>query len=122
MQNLDANRAKRILITQVVATIIVTLIGALFAFTDARDALIGGVAASGGSALFAYWVFGRYSAQQPGQLVSQFYSGELIKIVFIVFVFGLAMKGLEDLNPVALFAAFFVVQVLPPMLANKIAR
>jgi len=122
MQNLDASRAKRILIAQLLMTFIVALIGLLFDLLVARDALIGGLAASGGSALFAYWVFGRYNAKQPGQLVSQFYSGELIKIIFIVAVFALAMKGLDDLNPVALFAAFFVVQVLPPMLANKIAR
>lgn len=87
----------------------------------ARDALIGGAAAFLGSALFAVWVFGRYSAGEPGQIVARFYGGELLKIIVIVAVFAAAMKGLQDLNPVALFGAFLVVQVLPPLLANRVA-
>jgi hypothetical protein len=31
------------------------------------------------------------------------------------------MWGLDDLNPVAVFGTFLIVQVLPPLLANKIA-
>jgi F0F1-type ATP synthase assembly protein I len=54
--------------------------------------------------------------------VARFYGGEVIKIVAIVAVFAAAMKGLDDLNPVALFGSFLVVQVLPPLLANRVAR
>ena len=100
----------------------VALVALLIDFPTARDALIGGAAAVTGSALFALWVFGRYNAAEPGQIVARFYGGELIKIAAIVIVFAAAMKGLDDLNPVALFGAFFVVQVLPTLLANRIAR
>ena len=68
------------------------------------------------------WVFGRYSAADPSSLVRQFYMGELLKLAIVVIVFALAMKKLDDLNPLALLLAFLVVQVLPPMLANKVAR
>lgn len=122
MHNLDARRAKRILMVQLATMLLVALAGLLVDLPTARDALIGGAAAALGTALFAVWVFGRYDAQQPGQLVARFYGGELIKIVAIVAVFAAAMKGLDDLNPVALFGAFLFVQVLPPLLANKIAR
>lgn len=122
MHNLDAQRAKRILITQLLSMLAVALVALLIDPLAARDALIGGAAATLGTALFAAWVFGRYSAAEPGRIVARFYGGELIKIVAIVVVFAAAMKGLDDLNPGALFGAFLVVQVLPPLLANKVAR
>ena len=102
--------------------VVVALVAVLIDLATARDALIGGAAAAIGSALFAFWVFGRYNAAEPGQIVARFYGGEVIKIAAIVIVFAAAMKGLEDVNPVALFGAFLVVQVLPPLLANRIAR
>lgn len=122
MHNLDARRAKRILVTQLITMVVVALACLLIDLPTARDAFIGGAAAALGSALFAYWVFGRYSAEAPGQLVSRFYGGELIKIVVVIAVFAGAIKGLDDLQPIALFGAFFVVQVLPPLLANRVAR
>jgi ATP synthase protein I len=122
MHNLDVQRAKSILIAQLITMVVVALVVLLIDPLSARDALIGGAAAALGTALFAVWVFGRYSASEPGQIVARFYGGEVIKIVAIVAVFAAAMKGLEDLNPVALFGAFLVVQVLPPLLANRIAR
>jgi len=123
MHNLDVRRAKSILIAQLVTMTVIALVVLLIDPLSARDALIGGAAAALGTALFAVWVFGRYSASEPGQIVARFYGGELIKIIAIVAVFAAAMRWLgDDLNPVALFGAFLVVQVLPPLLANRIAR
>jgi len=121
MHNLDVRRAKSILVAQLVTMVVVAVVVLMIDPLSARDALIGGSAASLGTALFAVWVFGRYSASEPGRIVARFYGGELIKILAIVAVFAAAMKGLDDLNPVALFGAFLVVQVLPPLLANRIA-
>jgi len=123
MHNLDVHRAKQILKVQLLTWLAVGLAALVVDVATARDALIGGAAAVLGSAVFAFWVFGRYSAKEPGQIVARFYGGELIKIIAIVAVFAAAMKLLgENLNPVALFGAFLVVQVLPPLLANRIAR
>lgn len=122
IHNLDKQRAQKIIITQLIITVVMVIVCMWFDLIVARDVFIGGFAAAGGNGVFSYWVFGPYNAKKPGRLVSQFYNGELIKIVFIVIVFAIAMKGLSDLKPIALFMAFFVVQVLPPMLANKIAR
>ena len=122
MHNLDVRRAKSILMAQLVTMAVIALVVLFIDPLSARDALIGGAAAALGPALFAVWVFGRYSASEPGQIVARFYGGELIKIIAIIAVFAAAMKGLDDLNPVALFGAFLVVQVLPPLLANRIAR
>ena len=121
MQGLDAQRARRILIAQAIATLLAALIGLAFGLREAVFALIGGVIATLANALFAYWVFGRYRAAEPGKLVSQFYGAELLKLAFIAAAFAVVIIGSDALSPVALFGAFFVVQVLPPLLANRIA-
>ena len=121
MHNLDAQRVKRLLIAQLITAVAIILLASLYDLRTARDVLVGGSAAWLGSAVFAAWVFGPYRAQQPGRIVARFYGGEVLKIVAIVLVFAAAMRGLEDLNPVAVFSAFLIVQVLPPLLANRIA-
>lgn len=121
-QNRDARRAWRLVLAQLTTTVVIFLLASLYDLHTARDVSIGGLAATLGSALLAAWVFVPYRAQRPGRIVARFYSGELIRMLGIVVVFGLAMWGLDDLNPVALMGAFLLVQVLPPLLANRIAR
>lgn len=119
---LDVQRARRILLTQIVLALVLALSLSVFDSSIGRDALLGGVAAVAGSAIFIIWSLGRYNAAKPGQIVARLYSGELLKILAIVAVFGIAIKTVEGLNPVALFGGFFIAHVLPPLLANKIAR
>jgi len=121
MLNLDARRAGRLVTAQLVTMLAIGALASPFGLDTARDVLIGGFAAWFGSAILAVWVFGRYRAQEPGRIVARFYGGEVIKICVIVVVFAVAIKLVEDLNPVAVFGAFLVVQVLPPLLANRIA-
>jgi ATP synthase protein I len=121
MHNLDAHRAKRILVAQVVTTLVVTLVGLLFGPREGLFALIGGAIALIANALFAFRVFGRYRASEPGKLVGQFYGGELLKLGFVALAFAAVILLSDVLSPLAFFGAFFVVQVLPPVLANRIA-
>ncbi len=109
------------LVTQMVTLLVVAAVAGTLGLPYLRDAFIGGLAALAGSAVFAFWVFGRYRAQEPGRIVANFYGGEVLKILVVVAVFAAAMLGLPDLNPMALFGAFLVVQVLPPLLANRVA-
>jgi ATP synthase protein I len=121
MQNLDAARAKRILIAQAVTTLILTLVGLLVGPRAGMFALIGGATATLANGLFAWFALGRYDAGEPGRIVGQFYAGEFLKLGFVVAVFAASIVWLEPFSPVAFFGAFFVVQVLPPMLANRLA-
>lgn len=121
MQSLDAERARKILIAQAVATLLVALLGLLFGLQHGLYALLGGAIATMANALFAYWVFRRYSAAEPGKLVSQFYGGELLKLGVTALAFAAVIILSDHLSPIALFGAFLIVQVVPPMLANRIA-
>jgi len=121
MHNLDARRAVRLVLAQVLTSMVIALLASIFGWQTGRDVLIGGSAAWLGNAILALWVFGPYRAKDPNRIVARFYGGEVIKIFTVVLVFAAAIKGLPDLNPVAFFCAFLVVQVLPPLLANRIA-
>ncbi|RMG34400.1 MAG: F0F1 ATP synthase assembly protein I [Gammaproteobacteria bacterium] len=121
MHDLDARRARRLLATQFVTLLAVAATAGILGLPYMRDAFIGGLAAFAGSAVFALWVFGRYRAQEPGRIVANFYGGEVIKILVVAAIFAAAILGLPDLHPLALLGAFLVVQVLPPLLANRIA-
>ena len=101
----------------IVALIAIAAIGVVSLFGDNIRKLF----ATSANALFAYWVFGRYRAAEPGKLAAQFYGAELLKLAFIALAFAVVIIGSDPLSPLALFGAFFVVQVLPPLLANRIA-
>jgi F0F1-type ATP synthase assembly protein I len=121
MQNLDAKRAGRILIAQVVTTLIVSLIGLAFGLTAGFFALIGGATATIANGLFAWFALGSYDARDPGRILGQLYAGQVLKLGFVAIAFAAAILWLESFSPVAFFGAFFVVQVVPPMLANRLA-
>lgn len=119
MQNLDIRRAKRILIIQVVLTLVLAAGATLYDATAGLSALIGGGITTVGNGLFAAMVFGRYRAQEAGKLVFRFYGAELLKLGFVVLMLALTYVWVAPLNLAALFGAFFLVQVLPPLLAHS---
>jgi len=121
MHNLDAKRAKRILITQVVFTLLVAGVAWSLSQPAGVSALLGGAIATFANALFAVGVFARYRAQDPGKLVFRFFGAELLKLLFVALAFGVIFAWVKSLHVVALFSAFLVVQIMPPMLANRVA-
>jgi ATP synthase protein I len=119
MQNLDIRRAKRILMIQVVLTLVLAGGAALYDSAAGLSALLGGVITTVANGLFAVVVFGRYRAQDAGKLVFRFYGAELLKLGFVVLMFAATFFWVAPLNLLALFGAFFMVQVLPPLLAHS---
>ncbi len=68
---------------------------------------------------FAFRVFQRYQAREPGRLLARIYGAELVKIAIALAIFGLAFATLDDPNPMALFGAYLAVQILPAMIARR---
>lgn len=120
MQNLDIRRAKRILIVQVVLTLILAGAATLYDGVTGLSALLGGAITTLANGLFAVAIFGRYRAQDAGKLVFRFYGAELLKLGLVMVMFAVTFIWLAPLNVWALFGAFFLVQVLPPMLAQML--
>ena len=121
MHNLDVKRARRILITQALCTVLVAGVALALSLTAGISALIGGATATLANALFAVGVFARYRAQNPGKLMFRFYGAELLKLLFVALAFGVVFSWVRPLHAVALLGAFLVVQIVPPMLVNRVA-
>jgi len=119
MQGLDVKRARRILAIQLAVALIIAAITAMFDLTAGLSALIGGATVTLSNGLFALLVFARYRAEQADRLMMRFYGAELVKLMTIVAIFAAVFILIKPLNLLALFGAFFLVQVLPPLLAHQ---
>ena len=122
MRELDRRGLRRLLLIQLIATIVVAALAWVIQAQAGTSALVGGFASLAGNLLFAIWIFAPYKAQRPGGLLSRFYLAEIAKLVMIGLVFAAAIAWLKPLNVVALFGSFFVVQVLSPLLAHSLAE
>jgi len=122
VRELDRRGLRRLLLIQLIATVVVATLAWAIQTQAGMSALVGGLASLAGNLLFAIWIFAPYKAQRPGSLVSRFYLAEIAKLVVIGLIFATAIIWLKPLNVVALFGSFFVVQVLSPLLAHSLAE
>lgn len=117
MQQPEKPQARRILWIQFVLTLVLTALAAIFGIKPALSVLVGGGVCTLANAILAFWVFKPYRAQEAGLMVMRFYLAEIIKIAFILVMFGVAFVLIEGLNLPALLGAYFVVQVIPVLMA-----
>lgn len=98
----------RVVLTQLAATLVVGIIaGALGGMTAALSALMGGLCCVVPNAVFALRLFA--AANKPGGAnPMDFFIGEFVKIAFTVALLGAAAWLYQDLNWLALLAAFIV--------------
>ena len=119
MQLADKRQAYRTILGQLVTTLIAALLlqlaaGKVYAFSG----LAGGLIAALANALFAYRIFVRYSAQQPGRLLARFYGAELLKLVLTGLLFAGVILWIKPLSVGALFGVFLLVQMAPMVIVQ----
>ena len=114
----DALQVKRVLSIQIVMTLALAAAALFFGGMVAASVLIGAGVCTLANAVFAFLIFRRYRAQEPGLLVMRFYGAEAVKIALVVLMFATAFVLIEGLNLPALLGVYFVVQIFPAMLAS----
>jgi len=119
MYKTDVLQARKILLFQFVTTLGLGAAAFVFGQDAAVSALIGGGICTLSNALFAVTVFGRYRAQWPELMVARFYSAEIKKIGLALLLFVVTFRFYPGLVIPALLGAYFIVQVLPMVLASK---
>ena len=119
MQQTDARQAKRVLWFQVALTLALPLLAFVFGELIALSVLIGGAACTIANGVLVWGMFGRYRAAEPGLLVMRFYAAEITKILIVLVLFGAAFALIDGLNLPALLGAYFLVQVLPMVMASQ---
>jgi len=121
MELTSRHQAAKIVVWQVVVTLISALGLIAVGQVHAWSGLAGGAIATLGNTLFMLRVFVPYRAQQPGKLVGAFYGAELQKIILITLLFAAAIVWLQPISPAALFGVFLLVQVLPVVMASSLS-
>ena len=114
----DALQAKRVLSIQGGMTLAISAVALFFGGITAASVLIGAGVCTLANGVFAFLIFRRYRAQEPGMLVMRFYGAEIGKIAIVLFLFAAAFALIDGLNLPALLGAYFVVQVFAALLAS----
>jgi ATP synthase protein I len=114
-------QAKKILIYQLLTTLVLSVAGLMFETVVALSILVGAGTGTLANGLLALGIFGHYHAQDPKFLMVRFYAAEMLKIFVILIAFGTAFVVIEEVNPVALLGAYFVAQVFPTVLVSQSA-
>jgi ATP synthase protein I len=118
MQQPDALQAKRVLAIQLALTLVLSAVALPFGLYVALSVLMGGAVCLLANAVFAFWVFRQYRAQEPASLVMRFYGAEIVKLSLVLGLFAVAFTMIEGVNLPAMLIAYFAVQVLPVIFAS----
>lgn len=107
------SEASRVVLSQLVATLVLAILLFSFGSNPALSALLGG-----GIATLANWaafskIFVPYRAQSPGHLVARFYGAEIRKILLTLLLFGVIALLVPSVQVATLFGVYFVVQMVP---------
>lgn len=120
MRQTDVQQAKRVLVIQLITTLAFAAVMLVFGKHSALSAVIGGTICTMANGVFALRALRSYRAQQPGLIVMRFYGAELLKIGLVLILFVAVYKFYSGLILPALLGAYFVVQVLPALLASQL--
>ncbi len=104
---------------QLIFGVILALLALPLGASTAISVLIGAGTCLLANAVLARSVFRRYRAQRLEDLMAGFYRAEVVKIALIIGVFGIVFVIFDGLNIVALLAAYFLVQVVPTLIAAR---
>jgi len=120
MQTPDGKKAARLLRYQFFMLLPAVLGAWAFGANAAWSAFLGGFLALAANLLFAALVFVAYDAAEPGKLATRMYAAEAVKLLFVGLAFAAIFVWIRPLNVAALFVAFFMVQVVTPLLAHAL--
>lgn len=101
----------RVVLLQLVLTLIAATIAWLHSDVAARSALLGGLTCALPNAYFVWRAFRYSGARYATRVVQSFYQGESWKFVLTALCFAVIFQRIENLNVLALFAAFITVQL-----------
>lgn len=121
MQQADALLAKKTLQVQVILGLSALLIALPFGWQVVMSVMIGVGSCLFANSLFAVLVFRGYRAQEPGRLLLNIYGAEVVKLVVLVGLFGVAFATLDGLNVPALLVAYLVIQVASTLIAAQLS-
>jgi ATP synthase protein I len=112
----DTKQVIGFVLAQIITSIVLAALLLLYDLTAAYSGLIGGMIASLSNGWFALKVFSARNAQ-PAQALRRFYWAEINKLIMAGSMFIAVFVMLRPVNAAALLAAYFLVHMVPALLA-----
>ncbi|MDP0561575.1 MAG: F0F1 ATP synthase subunit I [Candidatus Endonucleobacter sp. (ex Gigantidas childressi)] len=112
----------RVIVVQLVTSILLAVSGLSVGVSTAQSVFIGGLCCCIPNAFFVWKAFRYKGARSSRKVLVSFYQGEVGKLVLTITAFTLVFKLIKTVEPMALFGAFFVVQLtnwLAPFLIKQ---
>ena len=100
---------RKLLLIQLLVTLLLALGFELLWTGTGPSALLGGFLALLPQALFAFLMFRHRGARRVGQAVQQMLMAEMMKFGLTVVLFALVFIGVQPSNPISLLCAYSVV-------------
>ena len=123
MSNLKPPPVYKIIMTQVIATVVIAAVFLVFSNTIAAySILVGGMVSAIPNCYFAMQAFKYNGARNADKVVKSFMKGEIGKIIITIILFALTFTFITNLNEVALIAGFIVIQFIGIMMSGLITH
>lgn len=117
MHKASTTQVRRIILIQMLATLVVSGILLVIDKVYAWSSLAGGMTATLANAYFAWKVFAKQQESEPEQILATYYRAEVGKIILTVLLFIGAIKLIKPISIVTLMGVY-LFNVLIPWLAS----
>ena len=122
MTNLKPPSIYKLIVTQLVWTILLALVGLMmFEAVVGYSALLGGLISAVPNSYFALQAFKYQGAQNADKVVKSFIRGELGKVVFTGVLFALSFTLVTSLNEFALISGFIATHFVGVVMSGFIS-
>lgn len=110
--NLKAPPIYKVIVTQLVATIMAALSAfVLMGAVTGYSVFLGGLVSALPNAYFAIKAFRYSGARQMPQVVKSFYMGESGKLIITAIMFALVFAGVKPLNEIAVIMSYILILI-----------
>jgi ATP synthase protein I len=110
---LSRQQALRFILTQLLATIMLSVILLFFSRIVAYSSLLGGLIATLANAWLAIKVFRVKPTAAAGAMLATFYVGEFYKFIFTGAMFIIVFVSIKPISIVALLVTYFFIHMIP---------
>lgn len=117
MQKTSTKQIRRILLMQLLATIVISVCLLVFEQIYFWSALAGGLIATLANAYFAWKVFVRSQESAAEKILATYYGAEVSKIILTVMLFTAAIVMIKPLSMITLISVYFFNQFIPALVS-----
>lgn len=113
MLKASTTQIKRIILVQLLMSIVISSPLLVLDMVWFWSALTGGMIATLASAYFAWKVFAQQQQTTPEQILARYYAAEVSKIILTIMLFAAAILMIKPLSIIALMGTYLFNQFIP---------